>query len=235
VTRPFFHTKLKQFVEVNTPATITDVIENGMPTFLHGQLNIRFADLNEVANRTLAKIDKELTPQKHHQDIYLCWARPKATEQTHLVGAEPNILRQSRLSFAVPARIIQGRRRSMSPRGRRARCFLYAGKSGKGRGILESDSMHQFASTNQYWYRVVKKHDLDLITFTAWRAPPGAAPVLYSLIETIYMVAFGTLCEKELLPTAIRDSFHGCQELGHVQSRLELPASKRRHIHQRSL
>jgi hypothetical protein len=74
--------------------------------------------------------------------------------------------------------------------------------------------MHQFASTNQYWYRVVKKHDLDLITFTAWRAPPGAAPVLYSLIETIYMVAFGTLCEKELLPTAIRTRFMAVKSLG---------------------
>jgi hypothetical protein len=31
--------------------------------------------------------------------------------------------------------------------------------------------------------------------------------VLYSLIETIYIVAFGTLREKKLLPTAIRAQF----------------------------
>jgi hypothetical protein len=74
--------------------------------------------------------------------------------------------------------------------------------------------MHQSASTNQHWYRMIKEHDLDVITFTAWRAPPGAAPVLYSLIETIYIVAFGTLREKELLPTAIRACFMAVKSYG---------------------
>jgi hypothetical protein len=43
-----------------------------MPTFLHGQLDKRFVDSNEVANRTRKRIEKELTPQQYHQGIYLC-------------------------------------------------------------------------------------------------------------------------------------------------------------------
>jgi hypothetical protein len=130
------------------------------------------------------------------------------------VAAEPAILRGSRLSFALPARIIAGRRRSMFLRGRRAHCFLYAEKSGKGRGIVERQSMHQSASTNQYYYQTIKKYDLDVITFAAWRAPPGATPVLHSLIKIKHMVDFGTLSKKELLPTAIRARFKAVKSVG---------------------
>jgi hypothetical protein len=161
-----------------------------MPGFLHGQLNKQSADFDKVADRTRSQVDRELTPQRDHKGIYLAWARPKSARQTQLVADDPTTLRQSSLSFTLPARRIAGRRRSVSPRARKARCMLYAGKSGVGRGIRQRDQSHQSVSTDQYRYRMVKEHDLEVTTFTAWRAPEDAHPVLYSIMESLSMVAF---------------------------------------------
>jgi hypothetical protein len=53
---------------------------------------------------------------------------------------------------------------------------------------------------------MVKEHDLDVITSTAREH--------HQLIETLYTVEIGTLCERELLPTAIRARFNTVKSFG---------------------
>lgn len=96
-----------------------------------------------------------------------------------------------------------GRRRSLSiAKSRRGIRVLYAGKSSW--VIKERDQSHKAASGDTYFYRLIKEHDLEAITFTAWRAPLDAESVLFALIETIFMVAFGTLKDRDSALTALR-------------------------------
>jgi hypothetical protein len=77
--------------------------------------------------------------------------------------------------------------------------FIYAGKSGRARDIVYRNQAHQLALTDRFFYRMIQEHDLEVTTFTAWEAPKDAAPVLYTLVETIFVVAFGTLQRKGLI------------------------------------
>jgi hypothetical protein len=166
-----------------------------MPGFLTQEVNKRLVDLDAIIDRTQAKIDKTLTRQQDHSGVYLSVGRPKHNQQTTIITNKPTNLHQSHLSFALPARVIVGHRGSLSLRARARRTIhvVYAGKSGKARGIVYRDEAHQLAIGDVPFYQLIKENDLEVTTFTAWRAPADAAPVLYSLIETIFMVAFGTL------------------------------------------
>jgi hypothetical protein len=76
---------------------------------------------------------------------------------------------QSRLSVALPVRVIAGRRRSLSPRARRrtATRVLYAGKSGRNRGIIYRDEAHRLVIGDVPFYKLIKENDLEVTTFTA--------------------------------------------------------------------
>jgi hypothetical protein len=96
--------------------------------------------------------------------------------------------------------------------------MLHAGKSGKSHGILCRDEAHQLAIGDVPFYRLIRENDLEVTTFTAWRAPADAAPVLYSLIETIYMVAFGTLLERETSFGSLRSRMMAGQAFGIIDT-----------------
>jgi hypothetical protein len=85
-----------------------------MPRFLQREIDKRSADIDAIVDRTRAQIDKDLTPQQDHRGVYLSVARPKNNQQTEIMAERPTVLRQSRLSFSIPAKFIAGRRRSVS-------------------------------------------------------------------------------------------------------------------------
>jgi hypothetical protein len=61
---------------------------------------------------------------------------------------------------------------------------------------------------------MIEENDFDAPTFTAWRAPPDVPPVLYSLVETIFVVAFGTFREKDTAAKICHaDSYRNAQFL----------------------
>jgi hypothetical protein len=61
---------------------------------------------------------------------------------------------------------------------------------------------------------MIREKDLDATTFTAWRAPGDALPVLYSIVEAIFMLAFGTFREKDTALTALRSRFMEVKSFG---------------------
>jgi hypothetical protein len=85
---------------------------------------------------------------------------------------------------------------------------MYAGKSGISRGIVTRDQAHQLALGSVFFYPMIQDHDLEVTTFTAWKAPEDADAVLYTLAEILFMVAFGTLREKDTSLGALRNSFN---------------------------
>ena len=61
---------------------------------------------------------------------------------------------------------------------------------------------------------MTRDNGLDATTFTTWRAPPDAAPVLWPLIETVYMVAFSTLRERKTSLNSLHTRFMAVKNYG---------------------
>jgi hypothetical protein len=74
-------------------------------------------------------------------------------------------------------------------------------------------SIDQRHSDSQH-YLSLEEHGLEVTTFTAWRASESAPPVLYSIMDTLFMVAFGTLREKETSLTALRARYRAVESFG---------------------
>lgn len=64
-----FNDDVRESVKQYTPADIVDQIISGIPGFLHGELQKRSVDFDKIADRTLSRVDKELTPQPDHAGI----------------------------------------------------------------------------------------------------------------------------------------------------------------------
>jgi hypothetical protein len=57
--------------------------------------------------------------------------------------------------------------------------FLYIGKTGRARSIIERDQVHQTASNDTFFNCMITEHDLEVRTLVASKAPPDASPVLF--------------------------------------------------------
>jgi hypothetical protein len=95
---------------------------------------------------------------------------------------------------------------------------MYAGESGRARGIIFRDQAHQTASGGVFFYQMIQDHDLEVTTFTAWKAPEDADAVLYTLAESLFMVAFGTLREKDTSLSALRNRFMASDSFGIIDT-----------------
>jgi hypothetical protein len=74
------------------------------------------------------------------------------------------------------------------------------------------------ALTNRFFYQMIQDHDLEVTTFTAWKAPEDADAVLYTLAETLFMVAFGTLRDKDTSLGALRSRFMASDSFGIIDT-----------------
>jgi hypothetical protein len=211
-----YHTDVVEYTTENTPSDMTNVILAGMPSVLKDELDKPSADMDSIADKALSKTDKHLTAQPGDRGTYLVWARPKANHQTKLTLNPGTTFRQTKLSFALPATMIAGRRRSPSPHSRRkAKALLYSGKGSSGTGGLVGRRRdHGRAETTMLLHRMIKDRDLEAVAFTSWKDTEDSPPVVHTLIETIFMVAFGLFHEKTVSPHTIRNQLMATPNYG---------------------
>lgn len=211
-----YHTDVLKYITDNSPSEITDVALKGMPPVLKDELDKPSADMDSIADKAVSKTDKHLTAQPGDRGTYLVWARPKANQQTKLILNRGSTLHQTRISFALPATMVAGRRRSPSPRSRKmAKPLLYSGKGSSGTGgLVGRRTDHGRAETNSFLHRMIKERDLEAVAFTSWRDTENSPPVVHTLIETIFMVVFGLFVERTSSPHTMRNQLMDAPHYG---------------------